>query len=347
MVFANGHHKPAHKHNDAAHKCGLPYKIPRPHSIHGPSEVSAQRSADSLPLMQTTGEFPAQSQDPLSSAPQDVRQVRSAHGSPETSQPTTNLPNRRLTPLDLSFSTFETATPSPLRDDYISQAPMGFESYYPTPEEQAISSASYNMPAVDWSALDLPLDNGAYSTTYSQPQSYTSFDYSNVGQPGLTTSSSGEVSEAGDYMPHGLPSPPIMNQNHYGSGAAEAGTSNTYRLSSASSYMGIPQAGVLANNNGDGLEMDPFFQGPTASPADFEEQNGKTHIEAEVYVRHGLTVQDAQKLAHSGLRVEGMNELCTPATTANADPLWAPSYPADDMPYDGESELSENGWPSS
>ncbi|SLM34564.1 Copper fist DNA-binding [Lasallia pustulata] len=344
MVFANGHHKPAHKHNDAAHKCGLPYKIPRPHSIHGPSEVSAQRSADSLPLMHTTSEFSPPSQDSVSSAPQDVRQVRSAHGSPKTSEPTTNLPSRRLTPLDLSFSTFETATPSPLRDDFISQAPMGFESYYPTPEEQAISSASYN---VDWSAFDLPLDNGAYSTTYSQPQSYTSFDYSNVGQPGLTTSSSGEVSEAGDYIPHGLPSPPIMNQNHYVSGPADAATSNTYRLSSASSYMGIPQASVLANSNADGLDLDPFFQGSTASPADFEEQNAKVHIDPEAYVRHGITVQDAQKLAHSGVPVEAMNDLSIPATTVNADPLWAPSYPADDMPYAGDSELSENGWLSS
>ena len=347
MVFANGHHKPAHKHNDAAHKCGLPYKIPRPHSIHSPTEVSAQRSVDSLPLIRTKGEVPTPSPDSTSSAQQEVRLVRSAHGSPETSRPTTNLPSRRLTPLDLSFSTYETATPSPLRDDYISQASLGFDSYYPTPEEQAISSASYNMPVVDWSALDLPLDNGAYSTTYSQPQSFTSFDYSNVGQPGLTTSSSGEVSEAGDYLPHSVPSPPIMNPNQYVSGPPDAATSNMYRLSSASSYMGMPQASIVANTNADGLDMDSFFQGSTASPADFEEQNAKIHIDPEAYVRHGITVQDAQKLAHPGAPVEAMNELSIPAPKVNADPLWAPSYPTDDMPFDAENELSDSAWPSS
>lgn len=350
MVFANGHHKPAHKHNDAAHKCGVPYKIPRPHSIHGPSEVIAQRSMDSLPLMRNKDEVPTPSQDSISSAQQDIRLVRSAHGSPETSRPTTNLPNRRLTPLDLSFSTYDTATRSPLRDDYISQSAMGFDSYYPTPEEQAISSASYNMPPVDWSALDLPLDNGAYSTTYSQPQSFTSFDYSIVGQPGLTTSSSGEVSEAGDYLPHGVPSPPpIMNQNQYVSGPPDAATSNTYQLSlrSASSYMGMPQASTLANGNVDGIDMDSFYQRSTASPAEFEEQNAKVHIDPETYVRHGITVQDAQKLAHPGVPVEGMSEFSIPAPKVNADPSWAPSYSTGDMAFGGETELSEHAWPSS
>lgn len=348
MVFANGHHKPAHKHNDAAHKCGLPYKIPRPHSIHGPSEISAQRSMDSLPLIRSLGEVSTQSQDSILGAQQDGRQVHSAHGSPETiSRPTANLPNRRLTPLDLSFSTYEIAIPSPLRDDYISQASIGFDSYYPTPEEQAISSASYNMPVVDWSALDLPLENGAYSTTYSQPQSYTSFDYSNVGQPGLTTSSSGEVSEAGDYLPHGVPSPPIMSQNQYVSEAPDAATSSMYQLSSASSYRGIPQAPMVASSNVNELEIDSFFQGSTASPADFEEQNAKIHIDPEAYVRHGITVQDAQKLAHPGVPVEAMNDLSIPAPKVNADPLWAPSYPTDDMPFIAGSEIMDDPWSTS
>ena len=350
MVFANGHHKPAHKHNDAAHKCGLPYKIPRPHSIHGPSEIAAQRSMDSLPLMRTTGEVPSPSQDTILSAQQqDTRLVRSAHGSPEaTSKPTTNPPSRRLTPLDISFSTFDTTTPSPLRDDYTNQASMGFDSYYATPEEQAISSASYNMPVVDWSALDLPLETSAYSTTYSQPQSYTSFDYSNVGQPGLTTSSSGEVSEVGDYMPNGLPSPPIVGPTQYVSGPPDAAATNMYRLSSASSsHMSMPQASMLANTNAENLDMDCFFQGSTASPADFDEQNAKIHVDPEAYVRHGITVQDAQKLAHPCVPVEAMNDLSIPAPKVNADPLWAASFVQDAMPFDSENELSDNTWPSS
>lgn len=40
-VFANGHHKPCHRNNNSAHVSGLPYKIPRPHTLHGHAAFSA------------------------------------------------------------------------------------------------------------------------------------------------------------------------------------------------------------------------------------------------------------------------------------------------------------------
>ncbi|KAJ5129581.1 uncharacterized protein N7515_005620 [Penicillium bovifimosum] len=75
-IFRDGHHKPAHKHNDMAHKCGLPYTIPRSHSVHHPSDLP-RRSVDHLPLSQSTfvkeplslSEFPKSQQTSQRSSP--------------------------------------------------------------------------------------------------------------------------------------------------------------------------------------------------------------------------------------------------------------------------------------
>lgn len=50
-VFANGHHKPVHRKNHAAHECGMPYKMPmaRSKTEHDVS-MTARRSVDSLAL---------------------------------------------------------------------------------------------------------------------------------------------------------------------------------------------------------------------------------------------------------------------------------------------------------
>ncbi|KEQ60235.1 uncharacterized protein M437DRAFT_55084, partial [Aureobasidium melanogenum CBS 110374] len=48
-VFANGHHKPCHRNNNAAHESGAPYKLPRSHTTQPISAKSnARRSVDSL-----------------------------------------------------------------------------------------------------------------------------------------------------------------------------------------------------------------------------------------------------------------------------------------------------------
>ncbi|KAJ5380765.1 uncharacterized protein N7496_003193 [Penicillium cataractarum] len=79
-IFRDGHHKPAHKHNDMAHKCGLPYTIPRSHTIHHPSDLP-RRSVDHLPLTQS-----AFVQEPLSLSmePLSQSQQTSQHGSPNS-----------------------------------------------------------------------------------------------------------------------------------------------------------------------------------------------------------------------------------------------------------------------
>lgn len=50
-VFANGHHKPVHRKNHAAHECGMPYKIPMSRHKQDPSASRiARRSMDNLSL---------------------------------------------------------------------------------------------------------------------------------------------------------------------------------------------------------------------------------------------------------------------------------------------------------
>ena len=50
-VFTNGHHKPVHRKNHAAHECGMPYKMPVPRHVNEPDlSKAARRSVDNLAL---------------------------------------------------------------------------------------------------------------------------------------------------------------------------------------------------------------------------------------------------------------------------------------------------------
>ncbi|MCJ1224370.1 hypothetical protein MMC12_001015 [Toensbergia leucococca] len=346
IVFSNGHHKPAHKHNDAARKCGAPYSIPRPHSIHGHSDI-AQKSMDHLPLVRNTEEARSQFQESISSAQQEVRLVRSEHNSPQSRAVlTVDELNRHIPPLDLSFPTYDDNPSSPFGDDYTYQPANVLETYFPTSEEQPVLSAGLNMPAVNWTAFDLPLDNNAFSSTCSQPPSYASFEYSNIGQPGLTTSSSGEVSEAEDYMPHGGPSPPIPGPNHIVSNSPDAAESEIYRLSSASSYLSLPQASLLAASNIDKLDIDAFLHATATCPGDFEVHNLATTADADRFSRHGFTVRDAQKLAHPCVPTEAMGDLSLPTPNDNINPPWASSFNGEDPSLDPELDIPDSPWAS-
>ena len=341
---AGSHPKPAHKHNDAAQKCGLPYKIPRPHTIHGHSSI-AQKSMDSLPLLRTANESRSQMQDSIFNPQQDLRLVRSEHGSPDLrSVPNMDLFNGQVPPLNLTYSNFNNFTASPIGEDYNAQPSNAFESYFATPEEQPFYSAGLGT-AVDWSALDL--NNGAFSSSYSQPPSYASFDHSNVGHPGLTTSSSGDVSETDDCMLHyGLPSPTKPENNHYTTSVSDSGRTESYRLSSASSYLGLPQTSMLASAGVDSLDIDSYLPVATTSPASLDEHSGGAPNDLETLTRHGITVQDAQKLAHIGVPIDAMGDLSLPTTRDASDPLWAVSFNEDDTNFDTEDQIPEGLWRS-
>lgn len=334
-VFTNHHHKPVHKHNDAAHQCGMPYKIPIPHSVPGKSEPlkeSTRRSTDSLPLLKTTEQMPHILQESISSAQQEVRLIKSEHGSPKSRA----LPHRydydgSITPLEIPFSPFQHGMSSPFQDEY------GYQ--YLSPHEEPLLSAGIIPPIEDWSATDLPLDS-ACSASYSQPPSYASFDH-NVAQPGLTTSSSGEGSED-DYMSQfpfkkelATSASPDLQDLH--------DLTNPYRLSSASSYISLPQASMLSDSNLSSHNMDSFLHA-TASPTALEQPEFCAPLSSGVYARHGFTVQDVQKLAHPSSSVEAIHEL--PALTTPIDELdsvWAAAL-SDEVSYDSNSNSATNIW---
>ena len=371
-VFTNGHHKPVHKLNDSAHHCGIPYKIPIPHSVPGNSDSvkeSARRSTDSLPLPRTMEQAPKQLQESICSAQQEVRLVRSEHGSPKPrALPRYEGIDGSLTPLDLSYPSFNHGMPSPIPDEY--NYPTKYEPYFPSQDEAPILSAGLISPVEDWSAVDLPLDNGAFSATYSQPASYTSFDH-NIGQPGLTTSSSGEVSEVDDYISqypvkreqvtevddytsqYPLKREQVSEVDDYisqyplkreqvTSTSPGVSESSAYRLSSASSYMSIPQASMLSDSNLNSHDMDTYLHA-TASPTELEKSEYPGPLGSGTFSRHGFTVQEAQKLAHPNASTEAIGELTLPPAIDDLDPLWAVPFSSDEASYDPNS-ISPSTW---
>ena len=342
MVFTNGHHKPAHRHNHASHDCA-PYKIPRPHSIHGHSEFG-QKSMDSLLYRPTENYFP-HSSDSFANIKQEERLVRSAQGSPGL-QPVSRFEQFHLPQLDIPFPVYNTSiTSSPVADDYAGQQFALFDQYAASNEEPAPSSTPLSMPTVDWHASDLPLSTGNYSSTFSQPPSYASFDQGGLSRPGLTASSSGEVSEADEYGTRGVSSPGIINGSPYPTSLGEQGTLGSYNLSNDSfSSMASPpllSAGISSAG------MDPFLQRPMASPADLSEFGAGNEVEPDLFTRHGITVQEAQKLAHAGSRSEAMSSDAVHAIPRpTSDPLWASAYTKDEGNYSPANGFHDGSWVS-
>ena len=315
-VFTNGHHKPVHKHNDSAHKCGLPYKIPIPHSV--PGSEYARRSTDSLPLMRKKEEAHSQLHESISSAQQEVRLVRSEHGSPEPRS--RSFTNGEVPPLDLPYPAYSDGIPQ-YQDEYI-QSPGTFDSYYTAEEPPPVLSAGLSMPPVDWSALDL--ENGAFSAAFSQPPSYASFDQSNVGQSGLATSSSGELSDVGDYISHN-PQRSSLRPDLPSSSAEDV----SYNRLSSASFSSLPQTSMLSSSNLNSLDYEKFLQ-TSASPTQLDEQSTDMPLKSESFVRHGFTVHDAQKLAHPDTPTEAMGGLSLP--TPEEDHVWANRFSPEEGP---------------
>lgn len=186
--------------------------------------------------------------------------VKSEHGSPAQC-PTTTVEqlNGLLPPLDLSNMT----------NDYsFLQSIDGLPGIQD--QEQPLFSAGLSAASIDWSHYDgLGFNNGDNfaPSSYSQAPSFTGFDFTNVDQPALTTTStSGEISEVEDFgslNEIGVTRPSLLNHK-YGSDfdTSDYGSEvETYRLSTTSSYIGIPQSQLLARNDLDGLDLDAFLEG--------------------------------------------------------------------------------------
>jgi hypothetical protein len=218
---------------------------------------------DSLPQTSTIDALHSNShiKDSIVSAQQEQRMVKSEHGSPLQS-PGSNLDvlNGQLPPLDLSS----------LPGEYNFMQHLDGFSAIPD-HEQPMFSAGLSSASIDWShydGLDFNNDNFAPSN-YSQAPSFTGFDFGSLDQPALTTTStSGEISEVEDFVSLGENSSrPILLNTQYGSdyNSDFGGDVDGYRLSTASSYISMPQAQMLAGNNIDSLDLDAFLKAAQTS----------------------------------------------------------------------------------
>lgn len=315
-IFRDGHHKPAHKHNDMAHKCGLPYTIPRSHTIHHPSDAS-RRSVDHLPLTQS-----AFVQEPLGlseSCPQSQQTSQSAsqQGSPNSApaaavddhtpaasldqsylndfaptaaidKPAEDGPNPTSAPsnmdeyaleqivtsvpppLDVSFTSFpNTSSNSPItcmafQDPYS-------ENYFASPDSEVpLGSTGMGAPSVDWSSF--PIYSDVPASTSTQTPSYASFDYNSYPSGLPPPSSSGDISEVDEFGPLPGLGPAGGNDVHDLHSVSEASDTVHFRVSSASSLVGLPQAQLLSSNDLGSLSIDDFLKSANESTAALEHQ---------------------------------------------------------------------------
>lgn len=325
--FTNGHHKPIHKHNDAHNKCGAPYKIPIPHSISGNHDI-ARKSSDSLPLAQSLDYAPSPFHDTFTSAQQEVRQVRSEHGSPKPKALPRFSGIDSPLPLDLSYPAYVDTIGSPLQDEYLTDywQKRPYESYLTAHDDAPVMSPGLSMPPVDWGALDL----AAATSCYSQPPSYASFDHNNVGRPALTTSSSGDVSDGDDYMPRNPMANPLVSHNEIPHSAPE----NFRRQDTSSSYLSQPTSEVLSSSSPNSQDTDEYVPKTTASPTEFEDPSAPMNVEK--FVKHGLTVRDVQKLAHPGPPTSEMSELNLPPRVEQTHTPWAHPFDQEDAVFTPE-----------
>ncbi|KAK1759738.1 copper resistance protein CRF1 [Echria macrotheca] len=236
---ANGHHKPTYKHTKVSQKCG-PYQIHRVNSLHSSSSVG-NRSVDNL-MQAGSGSDSHAAESPSSSGSGEVvtqmqRRVKSEAASPLMTGSSFTQLNGALPPLDLSAIKYTPYVPNSA--DFFS----GISDH-----DQPLFSAGLSAASVDWSNFDgLNFANKAGDfapSSYSQSQSYGTYDYAGSEQiPTLTTntSTSGEVSEAEDLL-----SNPLDDFDVH------------YRNSTAANGYPLGQAGLMTSTDLGAFDFDEY-----------------------------------------------------------------------------------------
>ncbi|KAF2494529.1 hypothetical protein BU16DRAFT_562186 [Lophium mytilinum] len=345
-VFANGHHKPCHRLNNAAHVSGAPYKIPRPHTLHDPlghyshdnlkriyeqpnnqaqrsldtlslSNSSfysvfsspAQRSVDSLPLTSSSGMFNG------TYAPFDPQKPMFAKA-PENGLP--HVPHDGSSPDSQLSDTIPSQTPwawTPTTAsgngtfglDSLSTSPS--QEYLPALENDwAIPSAGINP---SWSAKDLPLVPNRSANAFPISQSGESNKQS---VPNLTPSSSGAQSEIGD--------PNMFENLEYA--APQSVMSESLPWDESAQFRDPPAYRMRAATGGS-----DFRQAPTSAPGND--------------ARRSLDI-DFNKRFNESLLEQGVNSNFMPFQSPNIEASKgmsaAPTYASTSAPVDANSLYS-------
>lgn len=349
MVFTgNGHHKPAHKFNDAHNQLGSPYKVPsRSNTVHHHHNI-AQRSTDSLPL---TKFAKPHYESPLhhSITP---RQIKSEHNSPKlgpTLIPTSVPMDFRIPDYDpnaYSYSPFNSSTPATQgtsRDELSleDQFPDAFPIRFPQAEDPQLQQN------VDWSSYDfsnfgttndnMMMPNSGWANQ-AMPVASEQFGNLNLG----VTPSSGDVTDVEEFGFN------RNNQPRSTSGEGSTGVSSpgdgqfdSYRLS----VEGTPQSKDDISN----LDIDDILrqaqeetkrmafqsqmrqmqrQSATISPEPAQTTFNQTQpvLSPSFDSMHPYTIHEAQQRAHSTEitpQSSAKTGLMMPATPLAEDPSWS------------------------
>jgi hypothetical protein len=287
-VFANGHHKPCHRNNNTAHVSGAPYKIPRPHTLHGHSafaaltqsgnsynsrpEPQASRSMDTLSLSNTdyyamfgssersTADIPsttiANSLD--ATAFQDPFGSQNSLFNQDSNSPVSNV-SETFSNQQWPWTT-TTVTPVNGMFNFGSLSTSPSQDCLPNLDQDwSIPSAGFN-PV--WSAGDLPLDPSKFTDAFTQPISHSG--ESKQSGPGLTAASSvhseSEPNLFGDLE--------IRQAQSNASETLFWEDSPVYRLNSSTpgdNFIAPVSMPATSMAQGQGLESD-FTKGLTAAP---------------------------------------------------------------------------------
>jgi hypothetical protein len=260
-TFANGHHKPTHKHHTSVHG-SCPYSIPTVgHSGHtfgehngciktqpgsGPSSTSSQKSS---------------------------RRIKSEQSSPDLrTYPALQMTNHGITPLEL------TPKPARLTRPGINRTASGriqtglsvntnhqaFSTLHDFPSQELLPSAD-SEGGYQFSAGLYPPQSAGWPPSFSHYEGSVNSFIEEIAEqpqmdlvtflrlhapPALTNSTSGDERE--DLGGYGRPSPPYgFGNGPLSSNSSEHAESDQYHLSAASSYVGLPQMAEMAEvNNG-------------------------------------------------------------------------------------------------
>jgi len=187
-VFANGHHKPVHRKNHAAHECGMPYKIPMSKYKQDPNASRiARRSMDNLSL-NTQNMAAIAAAHPLPQFNPARRMSKSEQTSPRLRP---SLFGNYQGMSDNQLATVDFAGLDAVRTNETAQSTTSESGFQMMEPVSSVADTFFD----PWSAFPsgdsqtMPNNNpfGVWPTAH---------DLSGVNQPALTAASSGTQSEA-------------------------------------------------------------------------------------------------------------------------------------------------------
>ncbi|KHJ32923.1 putative copper fist dna binding domain protein [Erysiphe necator] len=244
-IFTNGYHKPPHKHNNTAQKYGSPYPTPRSQSLHGPSPSSLISQSEKYP-----GYLP-----------------KIGCSNPIIKETSIGTPGKQNLPVSIC----NLSDSNPTNREYIGTQlqmvnlytsgemdwPQSVESVSSSLDtDNNLYSVGINSASIDWSHYEgLKFNNEKFvGKPFSQPSSFTGFDFVGLDQPPLTPPpTSGDLSEIDELGPFSDRSSGESIFHHQKTGSDKEASEfcrdvEGYRSSATSSFMHLPQLQVQTNN---------------------------------------------------------------------------------------------------